>query len=62
MRQPVSSITTAGALPTCLTIAVWVGTKSVPVDCDDEQMAPAVTLMPRRSSSVEHFPKLRPRL
>jgi hypothetical protein len=41
-------------------MVLWVATRSVLVDAQDEAMAPAVTLMPRRPSSVEHFPKLRP--
>jgi len=30
------------------------------VDDDPEEMAPSVTPMPRRPSSAEHFPKLKP--
>ena len=51
---------TAGAQETCAWIARWVGTRSVPVDWEDEQMAPAVTPTPMRASRAEHFPKLKP--
>jgi hypothetical protein len=60
IRQPVSSIVTAGADPTWALIAWWVGTSAVPVEADDEAIAPAVTLTPRPPSTVEHFPKLNP--
>jgi len=42
-------------------MALWVGTRSVLADAEDEQIAPAVTLMPSRPSSAAVFPKLNPR-
>jgi len=41
-------------------MAAWVGTRLVLVDAEEEQIAPAVTSMPRRPSRAEVFPKLSP--